>query len=535
MSDGKPDSASEESRVPAAPRQAQLSFGSHFTPPPAAAPLAPRRRTTNAAKAHEESEQSVQGPEISPPASLPTEPPAPPPIPDEPKVYSVGELVRSARVTLESRFTDVRVEGEISGLKPSGPGHIYFTLKEAQAQVDCVMFSREAVRLKFRPRDGMQVRCRGRLTIYEGRGKFQMSIVDIEPTGAGALALAFEQLKQKLAGEGLFAQERKRPLPFLPRRVGVVTSPTGAVIRDIVHVAQRRFPASILLSPTPVQGEGAAGQIVAALERLWAVPDVDVIIVARGGGSLEDLWCFNEEVVARAIARSPVPVVSAVGHETDFTIADFVADRRAPTPSAAAEIVFPEMRALKDELGNLHRRLHRGADRELHRARLLLERLQARFADPRRLLDRQRQAVDDQEMRLGDAIRSAMLRRRRAVQELEARLLRTHPQKRIAQQRAGLVALERKLATTAHSLLMRRQNTLHGLHNKLEALSPLKVLDRGYSLVRTPDGQLVTKHSDVHVNQAVEVMLCAGAFSAQVLNVTPPPGVDEANPEGEQK
>ena len=237
------------------------------------------------------------------------------PVPDAPRgprVFGVAELVRAARLTLEGRFAEVRVEGEVSGFKRSGPGHLYFSIKDNQAALDCVMYAREAARLRFQIEDGMAVRLRGRLTIYEGRGRFQMSVAEIEPTGAGALAIAFEQLKQKLEAAGLFDAARKRPLPFLPRRLGVVTSPQGSVIQDIIRVAHRRFPIPILLAPTPVQGPGAAAGIVAALERLGRVSDVDVIIVARGGGSIEDLWSFNEEAVARAIAASPVPVISAV-------------------------------------------------------------------------------------------------------------------------------------------------------------------------------------------------------------------------------
>ena len=257
-------------------------------------------------------------PAVAPPAQpvFPTAPtPAPPPpAVAAPRIYSVTEILRAARLTLESRFAEIRVEGEISGLKRSGPGHLYFCLKDDEAQLDCVLFSREAARLKFSVEEGMAVRCRGRLTLYEARGRFQMSVADIEPTGAGVLALAFEQLKQRLEAEGLFDPARKRPLPFLPRRLGVVTSPQGAVVRDIIRIAHRRFPVPILVSPCPVQGEGAALGIAAALRRLAAVEDVDVIIVARGGGSLEDLWAFNEEPVARAIVACRVPVISAVGH-----------------------------------------------------------------------------------------------------------------------------------------------------------------------------------------------------------------------------
>ncbi len=298
---------------------------------------------------------------IEAPAAKPVTLPAAP----EVRIYGVAELVKAARLTLESRFADVRVEGEISGLKRSGPGHLYFCLKDEEAQLDCVMFSREASRLKFMLEEGMAVRCRGRLTLYEARGRFQMTVVDVEPTGAGALALAFEQLKQRLEAEGLFDPARKRPLPFLPRRMGVVTSPQGR--GHPRHRPGRPPPlpdARSCCRPTPVQGDGAAPAIAAALRRLQAVPDVDVIIVARGGGSLEDLWAFNEEPVARAIAACRVPVISAVGHETDFTIADFVADLRAPTPSAAAERAVPMRDELAAELALLTRRSGAGAERE---------------------------------------------------------------------------------------------------------------------------------------------------------------------------
>ncbi|MDX2023905.1 MAG: exodeoxyribonuclease VII large subunit [Deltaproteobacteria bacterium] len=508
---------------PASPPQRQLFLGDAFAPASPAPP--PERSVTTAARAPVGRTVRIATPSpapvelVGPSAEVDldgVEPTDLPPPPREPKVFTVMELVRSARVMLETRYADVRVEGEISGMKPSPTGHLYFTLKEAQAQVDCVMFSRDAARLKFKPRDGMQVRCRGRLTIYEGRGKFQMTLVDIEPAGAGALALAFLQLKQRLEAEGLFAPERKRPLPFLPRCVGVVTSPTGAVIRDIVHVAHRRFPMRIVLSPTPVQGESAAGFIVNALERLWRVPGIDVIILARGGGSLEDLWAFNEERVARAIARSPVPVISAVGHETDFTIADFVADRRAPTPSAAAEIAIPEMRALREELVSASRRLHRCTDRELHRARLALERLTTRLSDPRRLLDRRRQSLDDLQTRAENSLKATLGRKRVQLRTVETALLRAHPQKRIAVQRAHVVALEQRLAKAAVAAIAPRKQALGRLTAKLEALSPLRVLDRGYSLVRTADGRLVTSKSDVSAGQRIDVTLKQGTLVAVV-------------------
>jgi exodeoxyribonuclease VII large subunit len=451
------------------------------------------------------------------PAGEPAGEPAP--LKREPRVFAVSELVRAARLMLEARFADVRVEGEVSGFKRSGPGHLYFCLKDGEAQVDCVMFSREASRLKLAIADGHLVRCRGRLTIYEARGKFQMSVVAIEPAGAGALALAFEQLKQKLGAEGLFAPERKRPLPFLPRRIGVVTSATGAVIRDIIRVAHRRFPVPILLAPTPVQGDGASASIASALRRVAAVHDVDVVIVARGGGSLEDLWAFNDEPLARAIAACRVPVISAVGHETDFTIADFVADLRAPTPSAAAELAVPVAADLLTELAVLARRLGRGVHAEIRARRLHLERAKGRVGDPRRLLDGQRQALDELGDRAAVAVRAAIQRRRAGLRAAEVRLYRAHPQRRIADQRATLAALERRLGTAMAARLGPRRRALEAMNAKLHGLSPLAVLERGYSLVRRPDGSVVTTAAAVAVGDGLAISFADGEVKARVEDV----------------
>ncbi len=436
-----------------------------------------------------------------------------------PRIFGVTELVRSARLSLETRFGDVRVEGEVSGCRKSGPGHLYFCLKDGEAQIDCVLFSREANRLRIPLADGLQVRCRGRLTIYEGRGKFQFSVTAIEPAGAGLLAQAFEELKRKLTAEGLFAPERKRPLPFLPRRIGVVTSPGGAVIRDIVRVAHRRFPVPILLAPTPVQGDGAAVSIVAALRSVAAVRDVDVVILARGGGSAEDLWCFNDEGLARAIAACRVPVISGVGHETDFTIADFVADSRAPTPSAAAEISVPVAADLLLELQVLGRRLARATQGEIRTCRLALERLGRRLPAPRRLVEARRQGLDDLQARAGTALRAGVRRQRELLRALEARLLRAHPQRRIAEQRATLARLERGLGAAATSRLSQRRRSLEGLTAKLATLSPLSVLDRGYSLARRPDGQVVTAASAVQPGEALQVLFRDGEVGTRVESV----------------
>jgi exodeoxyribonuclease VII large subunit len=470
-------------------------------------------------------------PALPPRAAMPALPP-PAPVPEAaPRVYQVSELLRAARLTLESRFAEVRVEGEISGLKRSGSGHVYFCLKDTQGLLDCAMYAREAGRLKFKLEEGMGVRCRGRLTLYEQRGKFQMTVADVEPTGAGALALAFEQLKQKLAAEGLFETARKRPLPFLPRRLGVVTSPTGAVIRDIVRVAHRRCAVPILLSPTPVQGEGAARAIAFALRRLEAVPDVDVIIVARGGGSLEDLWAFNEEPVARAIFACRVPVISAVGHETDFTIADFVADVRAPTPSAAAERAVPVQGDLRTELALLCRRAGRATAERLRERRHALERVQNRLADPRRLLDARRQILDDHAERARRQLGRQLVVARATLRGLEVRLLRAHPQRRVHEQRHALVALRHRLDAAARGQLARRRHAVEAARGKLEALSPLQVLERGFSLAQLPDGRLLTDASDARPGDAVRLRLRRGELDAEVRATHPPDeGAGQAPP-----
>ncbi len=487
------DSPSGSSRTPdSAKSDAQLSFEQRFAMPPQA-PAEPLPRTSTA------------------PASVPA----------EPRILAVAELVRAARQTLEVRFGDVRVEGEVSGCKRSANGHFYFTLKDAEAQVDCVMYARDAIRVKFRLADGLLVRCRGKLTIYEGRGRFQLQVASMEPAGAGALAIAFEALKQKLLAEGLFDNARKRPLPYLPRRIGVVSSRHGAVIRDIVRVAHRRYPVPILLAPTPVQGEGAAASIADALVQLCRVPDVDVIIIARGGGSMEDLWAFNDERLARTIAACPLPTISAVGHETDFTIADFVADVRAPTPSAAAELAVPVASELLAEVRVLAGRLSRGLVGEIRTRRLVLERARARLGDPRRLIDERRQQLDDAAERSARALAGRIAGGRKDLHASMARLLRAHPQRRIADQRLLLGGLERRLAHAGHLLLSTRRHSFEALASKLDALSPLKVLDRGYSLARDAEGKVVRSCDGLAPGQALTVTLQDGEVHTRIEEVAP--------------
>src|SRR5450432_3452609 len=357
---------------------------------------------------------------------------------------------------------------------------------------------------------------------YEGRGRFQMSVTDIELQGAGALAVAFEQLKQKLQAEGLFAAARKRRLPFLPRRLGIVTSPQGAVFQDMIRIAHRRFPIPILLSPTAVQGPGAAMGIVMALQRLGRVPDVDVIILARGGGSMEDLWSFNEESVARAIAACRVPVISAVGHETDFTIADFVADLRAPTPSAAAELAVPILTDLRAEMVLLVQRAARGTRTHLRHSHLLLERARTRLGDPRRLFDERRQALDDLAARAHRFLGRRVARHRAGLAAAELALSRSHPHRRIAGQRVLLAELGQRLGLGARRAMQRRRGPFDSLGHKLEALSPRRVLERGYSLSFGQDGRLLTDAAVTRPGDRMRVALQRGELAATTDSVADP-------------
>jgi exodeoxyribonuclease VII large subunit len=485
----------------------QLSFESRLTVPPAA--VAPRTAVPP-------EPTSAELPTVARSADSPPAAKLATAVDAAPRIWLVSELLRAARLTLESRFADVRVEGEVSGLKRSSQGHLYFCLKDAQGLLDCVLYAREAARLKFQLDEGMAVRCRGRLTLYEARGRFQMTVAEIEPTGAGALALAFEQLKQKLSAEGLFDTARKRPLPFFPRRIGVVTSATGAVIRDIVRVAHRRCAVRILLAPTPVQGEGASLAIAAALRRLEAVADVDVIIVARGGGSLEDLWAFNEEPVARAIFACRVPVISAVGHETDFTIADFVADLRAPTPSAAAERAVPMLAELRAELAVICRRAGRATAEHVRARRHALERARARLGDPRRLLDERRQTLDDAAERARRQLGRQLAAARAGLRALETRLYRAHPQRRVSERRNALAVLRHRLEAAPRAELARRRHAIDAARGKLGALSPLNVLERGFSLAQLADGRLLTRAEDARPGDALRVRLRSGEIHAEV-------------------
>jgi len=401
-------------------------------------------------------------------------------------VYTVREVTTEIKAVLEDGFSSVWVEGEISNFKHHTSGHMYFTLKDADAQLRGVMFRGSNRLLKFQPQDGLAVTVFGSLTVYERRGEYQIVVEAMEPKGVGALMLAFEQLKARLEAEGLFAPARKRPLPRFPRKIGIITSPTGAVIRDMLTIIGRRFPGlAILIHPVQVQGPGAAQEIAAALEVMGKRTDLDVLIVGRGGGSLEDLWAFNEEVVARAIARSPIPVISAVGHETDVTIADFVADLRAPTPSAAAELVA----AQRDEL---------------------------------------RLRVDDLASRATLGIRHLLALRQEQVRRLERHLALLSPAASVARQGERLQALARRLDAWWELSHTRRREHLRRLAGKLDTLSPLGILARGYSICFEMPGRTILKAAaEVSVGTPVAVRLHRGELRCRVEGVAPAQSIHE--------
>ncbi|MFN7134861.1 MAG: exodeoxyribonuclease VII large subunit, partial [Myxococcales bacterium] len=362
-----------------------------------------------------------------------------------PRVLTVTELTRDMKGALESRFARVMVRGEISNYKPAASGHLYFTLKDDGACIASVLFRADAARIRFPLKDGLCVVARGRVSLYEPRGQYQLICDGLEPEGAGALALAFEALKARLSKEGLFDPARKRRIPFLPRRIGVVTSPSGAAIRDFLRVLHDRFPIPVLIAPARVQGEGAAQEIASGIARLAASGLVDVIVVTRGGGSIEDLWSFNEEVVARAIAASPVPVVSAVGHEVDFTISDFVADRRCATPTDAAKTLAPSLLDLRDGMFKYRRHLLELARRNVLRAREKLHHRKLRLADPRRQITNRRLALGYGADKLHAALTRRMTQRRQALQSLRERLAQAHPRARLGRAQQELSSLRERL------------------------------------------------------------------------------------------
>jgi exodeoxyribonuclease VII large subunit len=436
------------------------------------------------------------------------------------QAYTVSELTAGLKGLIAEHFTDIWVSGEISGTKLSASGHYYFTLKDEAAQIRSVCYKMTARYLKFKPQDGVAVLARGRLDLYDVRGELQLIVEALEPQGHGALQFAFEQLKKKLAFEGFFDSARKRPLPAMPERIGIVTSPTGAVIRDILQILERRCPGRhIRLYPAQVQGEGAAEQIASGVEYFSASGWAEVVIVARGGGSLEDLWAFNEERVARAIVRCSVPVISAVGHETDFTIADFVADLRAPTPSAAAEMVSASRAGLLERLTGCESKLKQAARLTLA---LVARRLAHQAMDPARLhraMGRRMQRADELDYQLRDAARAGLERRKRALAAMTSRLGRLDVRLRFAEARRRLEGYESQVKQKMRLELNHSRAALTTLEAHLQQLSPLKILDRGYAIVER-DGKLVKSPEDAPVGSDVRVRLARGALAATVISET---------------
>jgi exodeoxyribonuclease VII large subunit len=449
-------------------------------------------------------------------------PPSAPPAatPSERNVYTVSRLNREVRLLLEHGMPLVWLEGELSNFSAPASGHWYFSLKDRDAQIRCAMFRLKNTAVGFTPKAGQHVLARGRVTMYEARGDYQLIVEHMEDAGVGALKREFERLKAKLAAEGLFALERKRGLPRFPRRIGVITSPTGAAIRDVLHILARRFPpAAVVIYPTAVQGAAAIPAIIEAFSIANARAEVDVLIVARGGGSLEDLWAFNDEGVARAIHASALPVVSGIGHEVDFTIADFVADARAPTPSGAAELVVPDRNACLDVLARTADRLVVAVRREL---RTVASRFDAagsrlKLLHPGARLAQQEQRLDDLEQRLLGALRSRFQEDRNRISEALTTLIHHSPERRVREVRLKYESLSSRLTHSWRDYLARVEHRLSLAQRTLDMVSPLATLVRGFAIVtRAADGALVTDVASVNVGDEIDAALAQGKLRARI-------------------
>ncbi|GAB7027297.1 exodeoxyribonuclease VII large subunit [Geotalea toluenoxydans] len=436
----------------------------------------------------------------------------------EKNILSVSQLTGLVRSVLEDNFDHVWVEGEVSNLATPGSGHLYFTLKDASAQLRCVMFRASARALKFKPSDGMGLIARGRLSVFDARGEYQLIVEYLEPKGIGALQLAFIQLKERLAKEGLFSDSHKKEIPRLPQRIGIVTSATGAAIHDILNVLNRRFAnVQVLLRPVKVQGEGAAEEIAAAVNDLNRYGSIDVMIVGRGGGSLEDLWAFNEEIVARAIYRSSIPVISAVGHEIDFTISDFVADLRAPTPSAAAEMVIKSKTEISAELEALSHRLGMAMRRLLNEHWGELNGLVRAVKDPSMLLGHLAQRLDDLEGRSWRCIRQLLIRSADKNHFLHDRLSLQNPVLQLERCREQLLLVQSRMEKTMMHTVERAGQSLAFNAGKLQALSPLATMARGYSIVKKlPGGAVVADRDQLAAGDSIDILLKKGRATCRV-------------------
>lgn len=436
-------------------------------------------------------------------------------------VLSVSQLNARARQLLEDVFPRIWVEGELSNLARPSSGHLYFTLKDDRAQIRCAMFRQHASRLKVAMKDGLQIRARGRVSLYEGRGDYQLIVDSVEPAGDGALRQAFDALKIKLQAEGLFDQDLKRPLPTHPQRIGVITSSSGAAVRDIISVFQRRAPfIELVIVPSAVQGREAAPQLVRALQQADRA-GFDALIISRGGGSLEDLWPFNEEIVARAIAECETPIISAVGHETDVSISDFVADVRAPTPSAAAELLSPDTQALLRQVEQLERRLLQRLRERLVRAKLQLDSLRQRLRHPGERLGQQAQRLDELELRLRRALGQQLAQQQQQLAHLRTRLQTQHPGRRLNQLREQLQQLDMRLPRAIQNQLKQQRQQLQQAVQTLHLVSPLATLGRGYSILLDDQGKPIRSAAAASPGQRLKARLHDGQLSVRVEAETP--------------
>jgi exodeoxyribonuclease VII large subunit len=459
---------------------------------------------------------STPKPEATQPAPS-VDPPAPPP---GRRVWTVRDLVTGIRQQVEREYSDLWVEGEISNCRPAPSGHIYFTLKDGEAQLPVVLFRRQAQMLRFHPQDGLAVLVRGRISVYESRGQLQLIAEMVEPRGAGALQLAFEQLKARLLAEGLFDQTRKRPLPAFPHCVGVITSIGGAVLHDIIRVVRRRHARlNLLVYPATMQGAGCAASVTTGIRFFNANPNrVGLILIARGGGSIEDLAGFNDEGLARAIAASALPTVSAIGHETDFTIADFVADLRAPTPSAAAELITAAQHRIEDRVQALDARVRRAIRYQLMLARqrftaLSIVQVQSRLQT---LIGRRAQRLDDLRHRLDLAIGRRLRNPAARLAVLTTRIQRQNPTVRLALAQRRLERADQSLSRLVLAAVAAQATRLDRATTRLHALSPLAVLQRGYALVYAEDGTLLRNAADAHPGDPIRARLATGTLTAEV-------------------
>jgi len=449
------------------------------------------------------------------------------------EIFTISRLNRQARALLEQGLGSVWLEGEISNLSRPASGHWYFSLKDEAAQVRCAMFRQRNLLVRFQVRDGSHVLARGRVSLYEARGEFQVVIEHLEEAGEGLLRRRFEDLKQKLLSEGLFDARHKKPLPRLPRRIGVITSPTGAAIRDILHVLRRRFPAvPVLVYPVAVQGEAAAREITQALRLAAARSECDVLILARGGGSLEDLMAFNDETVARAVFSCPIPIVCGVGHEVDVTIADFVADERAPTPSGAAERVVPDRAEWLRTIDTTEKRVIHAARRRLQELCVLLHGREQRLAraHPGIRLRQHAQRLDELDGRLSLAVRARLERTRARLGASSSLLLRASPALRVAALRIRLESARRALAGAARGSAAEARRRFELAARTLHAVSPLATLDRGYAIVSDPAGHVLQDAALLSVGDRIETRLARGRFSANVVAIEPDAQDDGGTP-----